>query len=83
MVTLVWSRVAGGWPTAVRAVVVVVDVLHADRGVPLVLADELTGVKQFVGHGPLVALDLAVVPWRVRLGALVACSGADEARKVG
>ena len=39
----------------------------------LFLAGEWMGVEELLGQDPVVALGLAVVPWRVGARALVAC----------
>ena len=46
--------------SAMRAVVVVVDVPDSDRGGAGIFAVELSGVEQFVRRDPLVALDFSV-----------------------
>ena len=55
--------------------VVIVMNPDLDRFAPLSLGVVGAGVKALIGHQPLVALDLPVVPWGVDPGALVA---ADE-----
>ena len=53
-----WGLVAGG---GVGSMVVVVDVPDRDRGGAFGLAGPDPGVEEFLGQGPVVALDLAVV----------------------
>lgn len=55
-----------------RAVVVVVDVPHGDRGIAGILAIELASVEQLFAQVSLVALNLAVVTLGVQLGLLIA-----------
>src|SRR5665648_1082211 len=55
--------------------VVVVDVPDRDRGGAFGLAGPDAGVEEFLGQGPVVSLDLAVVPGRVGPDALVAGDG--------
>src|SRR5450756_951236 len=64
--------------------VVVVDVPDRDRGGAFGLAGPDPGVEEFLGQGPVVALDLAVVAGGVGAGALVAWGdGSDGARERG
>src|SRR5699024_2031313 len=62
---------ASSSPAAPRLRVVVVVVPDADRIAPFVLAVVGAGVETFVGHQPLVALDLPVVAGRVGPSALL------------
>ena len=73
-----WLTVRG----AVRPVVVVVDVPDRHRVDPLGLAAELTCVERFFDQGPLITLDLPVVPRCVGLGLPVPSLVADDTGEV-
>lgn len=65
-----------------RAVVVVVDVPHGDRGIAGILAIELASVEQFLDQDSLVALNLAVVARGVRLPLLMSRASSDDPGEV-